>query len=68
MSMRCEILGCPSEAGAPSMHRLEDDLTRVAVSLCSDHKKHLDAGEIRINRRTAQGRFELLPGPTLVHR
>lgn len=48
------------------MHRLEDDWTTVAVSLCADHKKHLADGELRIDRRTAQGRFEVIPGPALI--
>jgi hypothetical protein len=47
------------------MQRIEDDWTKVAVSLCAEHRKRIDAGEIRIDRRTAQGRFELIPGPAL---
>ena len=66
MSMRCEVLGCASEAGAPSMHRLVDDGTTVAISLCPDHRKHVDEGELAVDRRTAQGRFELVLGTPLI--
>jgi hypothetical protein len=65
MSMHCEVLGCAADAGPPSMQRIEDDWTKVAVSLCADHRKRVDAGEFRIDRRTAQGRFELIPGSVL---
>jgi hypothetical protein len=60
MSMHCEVMGCAQEAEAPSIQRLEDDWTKVAVSLCLDHKKRVDAGVLRINRRTAQGRLEMI--------
>jgi len=63
MSMRCEVCGCASEADAPTIVRQEDDWTNVAVSMCNEHKKSVDAGALRINRRTAQGCFEVIPGP-----
>jgi hypothetical protein len=63
MSMRCEVNGCASEAGPPTIVRQEDDWTRVAVSMCVEHKKGVESGALRVNRRTAQGRFELIPGP-----
>jgi hypothetical protein len=63
MSMRCEVWGCVAEAGPPVRVRQEDDWTTVSVSMCADHRKGIDSGALRVNRRTAQGCFELIPGP-----
>jgi hypothetical protein len=63
MSMRCEVWGCVDEAGPPVRVRQEDDWTTVSVSLCTEHKTGVDSGALRVNRRTAQGCFELIPGP-----
>ena len=63
MSMRCEVNGCGNDAGPPTMVRQEDDWTTVGVSMCAQHKQGVDTGALRVNRRTAQGRFEVIPGP-----
>jgi hypothetical protein len=68
MSMRCEAWGCVAEAGAPLRVRQEDDWTMVSVSLCAEHKTGVDSGALRVNRRTAQGCFELIPGPGIAPR
>jgi hypothetical protein len=65
MSMRCEVWGCNGEAGAPARVRQEDDWTTVSVSFCAEHRKSIDSGAQRVNRRMAQGCFELIPGPGL---
>jgi hypothetical protein len=61
--MRCEVIGCASEAAAHLMVRQQDDYTTVGISLCLDHKRGIDSGALLVDRRTAQGRFELMQGP-----
>ena len=68
MSMRCEVWGCVAAAGPPARVRQEDDWTTVSVSFCADHRKGVDSGAQRVNRRTAQGCFELIPGPGIAPR
>lgn len=68
MSMRCEVIGCASEASGHLMVRQQDDWTTVAISLCPDHKHGIHSGALLVDRRTATGRFELIPAPVAAGR
>jgi len=68
MPMRCEVTGCSLDAVAHSMVRQQDDWTTVGISLCPDHKRGIDSGTLLVDRRTAQGRFELIPAPVAARR
>jgi hypothetical protein len=42
--------------------RQQDDWTTVGISLCFDHRKSVESGVLLIDRRTAAGRFDVIPG------
>jgi hypothetical protein len=50
------------------MVRQQDDWTTVAISLCPDHKHGIHSGALLVDRRTATGRFELIPAPVAAGR